>query len=146
MMGPVAISLNDTFFHILFSGKNEILPRSCIAWRQTANCDFQSFREPYNDRECHQKIRVDWSGYCECIAGTSADNITFYTLLADCDRDEEFTCEDGCQLLTASPTFVPTASPNLQPTFYPTLAHENHNYLPSFRISDLSVSIIACFI
>ena len=117
-------------------------PRSCKAWRQTSNCDANSFLEPFNDRRCDEYIRVDWSGYCECVVGTMEDNTTFWTVFSNCDREDEFTCEEGCQFLTASPTFAPTPyiTP-APPTLSPTSANENPYYLPSFRISDLSMPV-----
>lgn len=60
---------------------------SCVAWRQTANCDPDANREAMADESCDKVIENGRSGFCEC---KSKPRIGF----ACTHRD--FTCEELC--------------------------------------------------
>jgi hypothetical protein len=45
---------------------------SCVAWRQTGNCDPNGPREPAADKPCTAVIDGPQSGYCECGNGRKA--------------------------------------------------------------------------
>ena len=48
---------------------------SCVAWRQTKNCDPNGIREAENDAGCKTEIKSGASGYCECKDGIHASPV-----------------------------------------------------------------------
>ena len=48
---------------------------SCVAWRQTKNCDPNGIRESENDAGCKTEIKSGASGYCECKDGIHASPV-----------------------------------------------------------------------
>lgn len=66
---------------------------TCVAWRQTGNCDPAGEREPQADRPCNAVIDPGFSGHCECGGGRTIRK-------PGCQHGEHldsFRCEDLCQ-------------------------------------------------
>ena len=43
---------------------------SCVAWRQTHQCNPDGQRDPAADKSCSTQIKPGSSGYCECTGDT----------------------------------------------------------------------------
>ena len=58
---------------------------TCVAWRQTKNCDPNGVRESENDAGCKTDIKSGASGYCECKDGIHANPVACVHPKFDCN-------------------------------------------------------------
>ena len=68
---------------------NAAIVDTCVAWRQTSDCNPSGTRAPENDKNCDEIISDGDPGYCECHGG-------IIRMPKGCENGGFATCNDAC--------------------------------------------------